>query len=194
MHIREYQELAVMTLQTIICPTDFSEASYAALQKAADLTYGSNAEICLLHVELPISLPPQLGHTWSRKRDVARRAEAVSNLCQVPNQRLAPSVRYRALLKSGDAATEIVKAAREESANLIVLTRHGAGTAQPDILGRVAAAVIRTAPCPVLTVSVGACDSTRVSVSEANVDFDVYDGVPAAIELVSSKVLILAGD
>ena len=46
------------------------------------------------------------------------------------------------LLKRGEPAAEIVRAAREESADLIVLTTHGAGGSQPEKLGRVAGEVL----------------------------------------------------
>lgn len=47
---------------------------------------------------------------------------------------------------------EIVKTAAGERADLIVLGTHGRGGVERFFLGSVADRVIRTAPCPVVTV------------------------------------------
>jgi nucleotide-binding universal stress UspA family protein len=45
--------MSMMPLKKIICPTDFSEASYAALDKASELAEHFDAELCVLHVVEP---------------------------------------------------------------------------------------------------------------------------------------------
>ena len=58
----------------------------------------------------------------------------------------------RWLLRAGAAADEIVKAAADEHADLLVMGTHGRNGLERFFLGSVADRVIRTAPCPVLTV------------------------------------------
>jgi nucleotide-binding universal stress UspA family protein len=52
----------------------------------------------------------------------------------------------------GKTATEIVKAAKDWSADLIVIGSHGRGGVDRLLLGSVAEAVMRHAACPVLVV------------------------------------------
>jgi nucleotide-binding universal stress UspA family protein len=138
----------------ILCPTDFSEASYEGLDKAVQLASDAATEICLVHVEPQAhSITPYAGHAPEAHQEALRRAETVKNLCDVLEQRVPKNVRTRPLLKQGDTATEIIRAAREEGADLIVLTTHGAGGLAPGELGRVAATIVQTAPCAVLTVN-----------------------------------------
>jgi nucleotide-binding universal stress UspA family protein len=82
-----------------------------------------------------------------------RRAEAVWNLRSVLAERLPAGVRSQPVLRMGDAATEIVRTAREEGCDLIVLTTHGACGWREGVLGSVAEEVLCHAPCPVLTIS-----------------------------------------
>lgn len=54
--------------------------------------------------------------------------------------------------RSGDAADEIAKAAREWEADLILVATHGWTGLKHFVIGSVAEKVLRAAPCPVLTV------------------------------------------
>jgi nucleotide-binding universal stress UspA family protein len=55
-------------------------------------------------------------------------------------------------LRSGFAAAEIVRYAKEQNIDLIVMGTHGRGFVAHAVMGSVAEKVVRTAPCPVLTV------------------------------------------
>jgi hypothetical protein len=62
--------------------------------------------------------------------------------------------RQRAVLAGGgDPAAEILSAAAAWQADLIVMGTHGRAGLERWILGSVAQAVLRNAPCPVLTVA-----------------------------------------
>jgi nucleotide-binding universal stress UspA family protein len=63
---------------------------------------------------------------------------------------LPPSVLE--FLPVGDPSIEIVKAAREWPADLIVIGSHGRQGVSRMLLGSVAEAVTRHAPCPVLVI------------------------------------------
>src|SRR5262249_39609995 len=62
----------------------------------------------------------------------------------------------RMALRTGVPVEEIIRAATEESADMIVMGTHGRTGLAGAVLGSVAAQVIRSAPCPVLTVGPGA--------------------------------------
>jgi nucleotide-binding universal stress UspA family protein len=49
-------------------------------------------------------------------------------------------------------ASEIVQYAKEQTIDLIVMGTHGRGFMGHAVMGSVAEKVVRTAPCPVLTV------------------------------------------
>ena len=61
-------------------------------------------------------------------------------------------VRARGMLLEGVAHEQIVRAARRQRADLIVMGTHGRTGVARFFLGSVAARVTATAPCPVLTV------------------------------------------
>jgi len=155
------------TFKKILCPTDFSEASYEGLNKAIELASDTATEICVIHVE-PSTQSSYAGHAPEAHQEADRRAETVKNLCAVLEERVPQNVRTRPLLKQGDTVEEIIRAAREECADLIVLTTHGAGGLAPGELGRVAATIVQTAPCPVLTINRSAQMETACSESDTS--------------------------
>jgi universal stress protein A len=186
--------IAMLTFKKILCPTDFSEASYQGLKTAVELASDGQTEVCVLHVEPAIDdVSSGTGLDLDTYTEADRRAETVKNLCAVLEERVPPDVRSRPLLKQGDAATEIVRAAREESADLVVLTRHGAGGVQPGPLGTVAKGVLRTAPCPVLTIS-GLDDKTNNAAAVASAALHNIDSPRPEIEMASSHKVYLDGD
>jgi nucleotide-binding universal stress UspA family protein len=146
-----------MMFHKMLCPTDFSEASCQGLQAAAELAQQNNAELYVLHVELPLGAPPlPESHVPYAQSDAARSAEVIANLCRIIEEQISSAVRSHPLLKRGLTAQEIVRAARNVDADLIVLTAHGATGLRSGELGSVAARVLQTSPCPVLTL----CDAT----------------------------------
>lgn len=58
----------------------------------------------------------------------------------------------RGLLLEGGAADAVVRVARSRRADTIVMGTHGRSGPAPLLMGSVAQRVVRTAPCPVLTV------------------------------------------
>jgi len=61
-------------------------------------------------------------------------------------------VRAAGLTMEGDPARQIVRAARSKRADLVVLGTHGRTGLARFIVGSLAARVVATAPCPVVTV------------------------------------------
>ena len=73
--------------------------------------------------------------------------ELIAAICQ-----RAPELAALEFMPIGRAAVEIVKAAKDWPANLIVIGSHGRRGIQRAVLGSVAEAVMRHAPCPVMVV------------------------------------------
>ena len=136
----------VMSKKKILFPTDFSTASDAALVHAENLAKQSSAELLILHIEEP---PLAYGggelYYGLPEPSSERILEMLSDVCPSDHQ-----LSFEHRLVMGDPATEIVRIAEEEQAELIVLGTHGRTGLSRILMGSVAEAVVRHAPCPVL--------------------------------------------
>ena len=135
-----------MSMKKILFPTDFSTASDAALVHAENLAKQSSAELLILHIEEP---PLAYGggelYYGLPEPSSKRILKMLSDVC--PSD---PQLSFEHRLVMGDPATEIVRIAEEEQAELIVLGTHGRTGLSRILMGSVAEAVVRHAPCPVL--------------------------------------------
>jgi universal stress protein A len=142
----------MMEIHHIIVPTDFSEHSQQAIQYARELAQTFGATLVLLHVvELPPSpiegLPPsQLGGTLLEDLE----QQATSNLAQVLAKEAEVTVVRRVVV--GIPYRRIVEVATDEKVDLIVMATHGRTGFSHLFMGSVAEKVVRTAPCPILTI------------------------------------------
>jgi nucleotide-binding universal stress UspA family protein len=140
----------MITFRNILVPHDFSETSEAAVRYAIALAHSFRAKLHLLHVsdkaklematEFPLGLDGNL--------EVAIRERLPKFLTPSEQKEFQPVFEVR----SGSPAAEIVRYATERSIDLIVMGTHGRGLVAHAVMGSVAEKVVRTAPCPVLTV------------------------------------------
>jgi len=135
----------------ILVPIDFELASMKALGIAKDLASRMGGEVVLVHVyQLPVYTYPGLEPSLMPgfHSEVTAAAErAVSSVAQQEGN-------LRAVLRQGDAATEILAAADELKASMIVMGTHGRQGLAHLILGSVAEKVLRKSTVPVLSVRV----------------------------------------
>lgn len=144
-----------MLPKTILVPTDLSEGAEQALDYACELASLLGATVHLLNViGIPALGVPELGLALT---------STVIDQIMLDNQnaldKLAEQKRGRVqigevLLKAGDARDVINQTAKELGADLIVMSTHGRRGISRALLGSVTETVVRTAPCPVLTVRV----------------------------------------
>ena len=145
------------TVTRILVPTDFSEPSDAALEYATTLAADLGASLHLLHVfedpyltggafaaEMYAPVPPDLRERLfeEAKAHLRERVEAHGDGHVPPT----------AEVYTGPTAKAIADYAASEHIDLIVIGTHGRGGMAHLLLGSVAERVVRTAPCPVLTV------------------------------------------
>lgn len=154
-----------MTITRILVPTDFSADANAAFTYALGLARKFDAPVHLLHV---VEDPLAAG-VWSSEIYTAEIAGLQVNLVRNAEERLRLSVpddagTVSSEVRTGNAAKQIVEAARATNTDLIVMgTRGRAGLAHV-IMGSVAERVVRLAPCPVLTLRAEALHpETRVA-------------------------------
>lgn len=135
--------------QKICCAIDFSPASQAAMETAAILARRLDVPLTLVMVEPrpenTLAMAPELAETERRDRDykIAEWRERAKSITEHP---------VVTMVASGEPANQIVQVAGEEGFDLVVLGTHGRTGIRRAVLGSVAEAVIRHAPCAVLTV------------------------------------------
>ena len=143
------------TVRRVLHPSDFSSASRGAFTKAVDLARDNKAELILLHVR-SLAVPmigdgyisPQTYEDFER----ASRASADKQMKKLVAEAKKRGVRARGLVGEGVAHEQIVRAARGQKADMIVMGTHGRTGMSKLFLGSVAGRVVSAAPCPVLTV------------------------------------------
>jgi nucleotide-binding universal stress UspA family protein len=157
-------------LTRILVPTDFSPPSAAALAAAKELATRFGASIHLLHVlEDPYAtasfaaevygyIPPGLKESWQR-------AAEKQMLTVFPEAERGP-FRAGTAVVFGSPARTIVEYANQNGFDLIVMGTHGRGGVAHLLLGSVAERVVRTAPCPVLTVRETQAPEKTIDVEE----------------------------
>ncbi len=140
----------MITLERILLPTDFSECSARARSYACELARRFTAEVHLLHVASPITVPGYVGPLPEELLRAEENARRELDEWDDPSFEQAKAV-VRSVL-TGTPFVEIVRYARERNVDLIVMGTHGRSGLTQALIGSVAEKVVRKAPCPVLTV------------------------------------------
>jgi nucleotide-binding universal stress UspA family protein len=138
----------VLTIRRILYPTDFSNMSGPAFELASALARDYAADLLVLHVLAPSLVVAPNGVAITGPSEETDRARDQLEAIRPADPRV--SVGHR--LAEGHPVEEIVKAAREAQADLIVMGTHGHTGVSRLLMGSVAEGVMRKAPCPVLTV------------------------------------------
>jgi nucleotide-binding universal stress UspA family protein len=147
----------MLPFKKILCPTDFSEPAFAALKRAEELARHFAAELIVAHVipllPGPHSFPdPQAPLNFEVplfQQELAIKAEQMLKDLVAHHQ-----AETRDLVTTGEAAPEILRIARQEHVDLIVIASHGLTGWRRLVHGSVAESVVRQATCPVLIIAV----------------------------------------
>ena len=141
-------------MKRILCAIDFSDAAAPAEALAVTLARPFGAELVLVHVasEAPLWRESTTGTAQVRAVFAAQRKWAADALAERAVALGGQGVSARWLLKVGVPWQEIVRAATDEHADMIVMGTHGRTGLDRLLLGSVAERVVRRAPCPVLAV------------------------------------------
>ena len=146
-------------MKKILFPTDFSPAADHAFIYALKLAKQIDAEITTLHCyELPALKGSHLPRTMREVYDSMNLEEFENYRDNVPHLRKIAeeagleSVNISHIMQEGEAIYNIVRTARNEKVDLIVMGTTGASGLKKIFLGSVAAEVMENAPCPVLAI------------------------------------------
>lgn len=145
----------ILPVKKILCPTDFSEPSMAALDAACELAQHFDADLKILHVMPPTpAFPGDVAAAAALRyypSDEERRTEAEGQIASLMQERVPENLRVATQVCMGDAPLEITQVAAEDNADLIVIGTHGETGWRYLAIGSVAAKVVRMAQRPVLT-------------------------------------------
>lgn len=145
-----------MEIRSILLPTDFSEYSNYALRYATSLARTFGASIICVHVIEP--MVPAVGYSGMTdslpSADISDQLEesAGRELPQLAGREECAGLQVEEVITHGDAASEIVRVAKERNVDLIVVSSHGRTGLGRILFGSTAEAVVRHASCPVLVV------------------------------------------
>ena len=141
-------------VRRIHVPVDFSEHSKDALRYAVDFGSIFDAELLLVFVVESVGYPADLGYGQVAIPQIERelsdrgRTELERLAREIVGGKLA--VKYH--VPAGRPFVEIIRAAREFGADMIVIATHGHTGVEHILFGSTAEKVVRKAPCPVLVV------------------------------------------
>ena len=147
--------MKTIQLQRIVLPTDFSEYSSVATNYACTLASAFDAELHLLHVfeqytgstYVPgVPLPQATSETEELKQHVA---ELLANMLDADWEAGHRVIRAT---REGYPFVEIIRYAKEQAIDMIVMGTHGRSGIPHLLMGSVAEKVVRKSQCPVLTV------------------------------------------
>ena len=143
------------TMRRILFASDFSKGSRKALTTAMAMAKANRATLTVLHVIVPfIPIVPEQyidTKTWEQI-DLQARRWSRRQLDKSMERVKAAGIRAVGLLLEGDPAQQIIRAVRSTRADLLVVGTHGRTGLTRFFVGSVAARVVATASCPVVTV------------------------------------------
>ena len=150
----------MVRIRQILVPTDFSATSDAALDYAREVASRFGASLHLLHVlQDPFVAGPLVADAYVADTPGVRTTildDARARLAHRVARRDRETFDVSAEAVFGRGADTIVEYAADRHIDLIIMGTHGRTGVAHLLLGSVAERVVRTAPCPVLTVRAAA--------------------------------------
>lgn len=144
-----------ITLNRILFPTDFSDASKEAEAYAVALAGRFGAELHLLHVVSQVMPYSDASSAWVMPdNETQQQLEAAERrlLERVPSAECSDETRIVRTTVVGFAVDQILDYAAKHEIDLIVVGTHGHSWLAHALIGSVAEKLVRLAACPVLTV------------------------------------------
>lgn len=146
----------MIKLQHVLVATDFSEPSATALEYGRTLARTFGATLHIVHVVENVFM-----RTAAGEFGISEAGTVMQSLEDAARKQLEEVVReddrrelgaQAVIINANNAASGIVDYAKDHEVGMIVIGTHGRGGLSKLLMGSVAERIIRTAPCPVLTV------------------------------------------
>ena len=168
----------------VLVPLAFESASDVAAETAVELAAELGLRVVGLHVVEPVHVPVPYMMAVPPV-DQGEIAERVGQTLERWVRPYADRVPIETEVRLGSAGAGVLAAAREHGAGLVVQSSHGRRGIGRWLLGSVSEGVVRRAPCPVLTLRVGARSIVRI---EGGPDLAVpRDQWPALFDALSRR-------
>jgi nucleotide-binding universal stress UspA family protein len=139
----------MLSIRSILCPTDFSDRAAYAFQLACALARDHGARLLIAHVQAPpVAMYGEMGALPPEPVDTEE--ILTERLLQIrpADEQLA----FEHYYMIGEPAEEIVRLANAQNVDMIVMGTHGRRGFGRLLMGSVAEHVVRKAACPVVTV------------------------------------------
>lgn len=148
----------MLPFKKVLCPIDFSDFSYDALEAALSLCSQFHATLILVHVIMPVPVVPVTvrgyeftGFNLALYQDELKTQHS-QLLDDLISERVPADIQVKSIILQGNEADEIVKCADDEDVDLIVISTHGRTGLKRMLLGSVAEKVMRHTLHPVLMI------------------------------------------
>ncbi len=181
-------------MKTILFPTDFSNAARNAFIYALRFAAKINANITTLHVyELPhidgVSLPNTLREIYDSidLEEFENYRDKVPALHEIAEAEGLGNVPVNHILEEGKTVSTILRTAKKEDVDLIIMGTKGATGLKEVFIGSVTGAVLEKASCPVLGIPENAIFDGRIDNIAMTTNFKEEE------ELALRKMLAFAG-
>ena len=142
-------------IKKILVPVDFSENSAKLLQSAlffAD-TFGAKLSIVFVMQSFDDYSGFFVPHMPISQLEEEMTQSAEKKMKSFIAENIQGDVAHGAKVLNGDIAEEIIKFAADEAVDLIIMGTHGYKGLEKVLFGSVADKIVKTAPCPVLTIN-----------------------------------------
>jgi universal stress protein A len=141
-----------MSINQIVCCTDFSENSLSAFKMAVEMAEKYHSDLTLLHV-LPLPVNPMFMETEWMTPEIPMEAITLKieqRMNEEYGSKVPANINYRTVILDGHVSSEILKYLEDHPVDVIVLGAYGLTGMELVFFGSVAKRVAHKAPCSVL--------------------------------------------
>ncbi|MEK6775402.1 MAG: universal stress protein [bacterium] len=141
-------------IKTILIPADGSAYSRYAVEYAVDLCAALKADVVLVSV---VDVRFDMYDVYSEIHSPTRIEEVIREQMSKALDKQAAEIQDRGIkvkkiLRVGDVIYEILSVVKEEGIDLVVIGTHGRKGLSRFLLGSTTEKLVRSSPCPILTV------------------------------------------
>ena len=167
----------MIALKQILVATDFSEPASVAVNYGRDLARAYDATLHVIHVleEMRGLYGADVGFALA---DVARNIEAAVQRdldATIAMDEDDPLKVVATVQRGSNVAHAITEYAKANAIDLVIVGTHGRGAVSRFLMGSVAERVVRSAPCPVLTVRAHERDFVDVRADQGSRESSLVD-------------------
>jgi nucleotide-binding universal stress UspA family protein len=139
--------------KTILCPTDFSEESYHAIEYGESFAKLADGTLLLAHIlHNPTS---ELFHPEGYVLSFEQAKQHAQSLLEELRAKRISYPKCELYVGLGDPYEQLMALATQRNVDLVVVATHGRSAIEDLVLGSVAEKLIRHSPCPVFVVRRG---------------------------------------